>query len=157
MNPKGNQKHLTFGQRVDIEKGLTEIQGRLGVLDAGCTSALLTNTFVHPCNPPEAFISVGDWTPTETEFFKLTTCRSGSLLRQDKIKKYFTHIQDVNEVLDCNSYSALPSDPNNLIFSITVALIASVPGANNLRGSNPFPSKSLPASIYLRVASANDN
>ena len=24
MNPKGNQKHLTFEQRVDIEKGLTE-------------------------------------------------------------------------------------------------------------------------------------
>ena len=24
MNNKGNQKHLTFEQRVDIEKGLTE-------------------------------------------------------------------------------------------------------------------------------------
>ena len=24
MNDKGNQKHLTFEQRVDIEKGLTE-------------------------------------------------------------------------------------------------------------------------------------
>ena len=43
--------------------------------------------------------------------------------------------------------------PNNSIFSLTQVLIASAPGANNLRGSNPFPSKSLPASIYLRVAS----
>ena len=37
----------------------------------------------------------------------------------------------------------------------TVAMIASAPGFNNLRGSNPFPSRSFPASIYLRVASAN--
>ena len=47
-------------------------------------------------------------------------------------------------------------DPKISIFSFTVALIASAPGANNLRGSNPFPSKSLPASIYLRVASAKE-
>ena len=38
---------------------------------------------------------------------------------------------------------------------ITISLIASAPGANNLRGSKPFPSRSFPASIYLRVASAN--
>ena len=31
-------------------------------------------------------------------------------------------------------------------------MIAALPGANNLRGSNPLPSKSLPASIYSRVA-----
>ena len=36
-------------------------------------------------------------------------------------------------------------------------MIAALPGANNLRGSNPLPSKSLPASIYSRVALANDN
>ena len=54
-------------------------------------------------------------------------------------------------------YSAFPTEPNNSIFSFTVALIASAPGANNLRGSNPLPSRSLPASIYLRVASANTN
>jgi len=50
---------------------------------------------------------------------------------------------------------AFPTEPNNFIFSTTVALIASVPGANNLRGSKPFPCKSFPASMYLRVASAN--
>ena len=42
-------------------------------------------------------------------------------------------------------------------FSLTTFLIASTPGANNLRGSKPLDSKSLPASIYLRVASANAN
>ena len=36
-------------------------------------------------------------------------------------------------------YSALPTDPNNSIFSLTVALIASAPGARSLRGSNPLP------------------
>ena len=30
---------------------------------------------------------------------------------------------------------ALPAEPNNSIFSLTVALIASAPGASNLRGS----------------------
>lgn len=54
------------------------------------------------------------------------------------------------------NYSAFPIEPKISIFSFTVALIASAPGANNLRGSNPFPSKSLPASIYLRVASAKE-
>ena len=49
------------------------------------------------------------------------------------------------------------TDPKSSIFSLTVALIASVPGARSLRGSNPFPSKSFPASMYLRVASWNDN
>lgn len=34
---------------------------------------------------------------------------------------------------------ALPTEPNSSIFSLTVALIASVPGANSLRGSKPFP------------------
>ena len=37
------------------------------------------------------------------------------------------------------SYYAFPTEPNNSIFSFTVALIASAPGANNLRGSNPLP------------------
>ena len=41
--------------------------------------------------------------------------------------------------------------------SSTKSWIAFVPGANNLRGSYPLPSRSLPASIYLRVASANTN
>ena len=54
-------------------------------------------------------------------------------------------------------YSAFPTEPNSSIFSLTVALIASAPGARSLRGSNPLPSKSLPASMYLRVASAKDN
>ena len=35
---------------------------------------------------------------------------------------------------------AFPTDPNNSIFSFTVALIASAPGARSLRGSNPLPS-----------------
>ena len=48
-------------------------------------------------------------------------------------------------------------DPNNSIFSLTVAFIASNPGAKSLRGSNPLPCKSFPASMYLRVALANDN
>lgn len=55
------------------------------------------------------------------------------------------------------NYSALPTDPKSSIFSFTVALIASKPGFKSLRGSNPLPSKSLPASIYFLVASAKDN
>lgn len=35
---------------------------------------------------------------------------------------------------------AFPTEPNNSIFSFTVALIASNPGARSLRGSKPFPS-----------------
>ena len=54
-------------------------------------------------------------------------------------------------------YSAFPTDPKSSIFSLTVALIASAPGARSLRGSNPLPSRSFPASIYLRVASANES
>ena len=50
---------------------------------------------------------------------------------------------------------ALLTDPKSSIFSLTVALIASVPGARSLRGSNPLPCSSLPSSIYLRVAAAN--
>lgn len=42
--------------------------------------------------------------------------------------------------------------PNTSILSLTHCLIASAPGANNLRGSYPS-SKSFPASMYLRVAS----
>lgn len=49
---------------------------------------------------------------------------------------------------------ALLAEPNNSIFSRTVALMASAPGASSLRGSKPLPSRSLPASMYLRVASA---
>ena len=37
-------------------------------------------------HPRGAFISVGDWTPTETNLLLLTTWRSGSLLDWDKIK-----------------------------------------------------------------------
>ena len=57
----------------------------------------------------------------------------------------------------CMDYSAFPTEPKSSIFSFTVALIASAPGASNLRGSNPFPSKSLPASMYFLVASANES
>ena len=39
-------------------------------------------------------------------------------------------------------------DPNNSIFSLTVALIASNPGFNNFLGSNPFPSLSFPAFTF---------
>ena len=52
-------------------------------------------------------------------------------------------------------FQAFPTDPNNSIFSFTLAMIASVPGFRSLRGSNPLPCRSLPSSIYLRVASAN--
>ena len=45
------------------------IQERPSVLAAECASALLTSSSAHSCNPPEAFISVGDWTPTETSLF----------------------------------------------------------------------------------------
>ena len=66
---------------------------------------------------------------------------------------FFFHSQAVYSL----NYSALPTDPNSSIFSFTVALIASKPGFKSLRGSNPLPSKSLPASMYLRVASWNAN
>ena len=56
-----------------------------------------------------------------------------------------------------NLYSALPTEPNNSIFSLTVSIIASAPGLRSLRGSYPFPSRSFPASMYLRVASANES
>ena len=59
--------------------------------------------------------------------------------------------------LSSKLFYAFPTEPKSSIFSLTVALIASVPGASNLRGSNPLPSKSLPASTYVRVAAANDN
>lgn len=36
-------------------------------------------------------------------------------------------------------HHALFAEPNNSIFSFTVALIASAPGANSLRGSYPLP------------------
>ena len=55
------------------------------------------------------------------------------------------------------NYSAFPTEPKSSIFSFTVALIASAPGARSFLGSNPFPSKSFQASIYFLVASANDN
>ena len=38
----------------------------------------------------------------------------------------------------CKNY-ALPTEPNSSIFSLTVALMASVPGASSLRGSKPLP------------------
>ena len=50
--------------------------------------------------------------------------------------------------------SALPTEPNSSIFSFTVALMASTPGASSLRGSKPLPCLSLPSSTYLRVAAA---
>ena len=43
--------------------------------------------------------------------------------------------------------------PKISIFSLTHSWIAAAPGANNLRGSNPLPSKSFPASMYFLVAS----
>ena len=46
-------------------------------------------------------------------------------------------------------------EPNISILSRTVCLIASVPGFNNLRGSNPLPTKSFPSSIYLRTSAVN--
>ncbi len=44
---------------------------------------------------------------------------------------------------------ALLAEPNSSIFSRTVALMASAPGASSLRGSKPLPSRSLPASMYF--------
>ena len=41
------------------------IQERRSVLVAECESALLTFSSAHSCNPPEAFISVGDFSPTK--------------------------------------------------------------------------------------------
>ena len=38
-------------------------------------------------HPRGAFISVGDWTPTETNLLLLTTWRGGSLLDWDKINR----------------------------------------------------------------------
>ena len=56
------------------------------------------------------------------------------------------------------NYSAFPAEPKKFsIISLHNAVIASAPGFNNLRGSYPFPSWSFPASMYLRVASANTN
>ena len=53
--------------------------------------------------------------------------------------------------------TGIPAEPKRLIFSRTVSLIASQPGARSFLGSNPFPSRSLPASIYFLVASANES
>ena len=39
------------------------IQEHSSVLAAECASALLTSSFAHSCNPPEAFISVGGLYP----------------------------------------------------------------------------------------------
>lgn len=50
---------------------------------------------------------------------------------------------------------ALLAEPNHSIRCSTNSVTALVPGANNLRGSKPFPSRSFPSSIYLRVAAAN--
>ena len=52
--------------------------------------------------------------------------------------------RQVNPVRVCSLFYALMSqalstDPNNSIFSLTVALIASKPGARSLRGSYPLP------------------
>ena len=49
---------------------------------------------------------------------------------------------------------ALLAEPKSSIFSLTVALIASTPGARSFLGSKPLPWRSLPASMYLRVAAA---
>ncbi len=67
--------------------------------------------------------------------------------------------------LESNSYQleflfyfyALPTEPKSSIFSLTVALIASKPGAKSFLGSKPLPVKSLPASTYSRVAAAKAN
>ncbi len=47
----------------------------------------------------------------------------------------------------CRQDYAFPTEPKISIFSLTFALIASVPGASSLRGSKPLPCLSLPASI----------
>lgn len=49
---------------------------------------------------------------------------------------------------------ALFAEPNNSIFSRTVSLIASQPGARSFLGSNPLPSRSFPASMYFLTAAA---
>ena len=54
-------------------------------------------------------------------------------------------------------FYALPTEPNSSIFSFTVALMASNPGASSFLGSKPLPERSLPSSIYLRVAAAKDS
>ena len=51
-------------------------------------------------------------------------------------------------------FQAFPTEPNSSIFSLTVALIASKPGARSFLGSKPLPCWSLPASMYFLVASA---
>ena len=47
---------------------------------------------------------------------------------------------------------ARPTEPNSSIFSRTVSLIASTPGASSFLGSKPLPVRSLPSSIYFLVA-----
>ena len=56
-----------------------------------------------------------------------------------------------------NYSAALPNEPNSSIFSLTTRLIPSAPGANNLRGSKPLPTKSLPSKMYCLVASWKAN
>ena len=46
----------------------------------------------------------------------------------------------------------MPTEPNSSIFSLTVSLMASTPGASSLRGSKPLPCWSLPSSMYLRYS-----
>ena len=52
---------------------------------------------------------------------------------------------------------ALFTEPKSSIFSFTVSQIACAPGARSFLGSKPLPCKSLPSSIYLRVASWNES
>ena len=64
-------------------------------------------------------------------------------------KKKKNRPRQVNPVRVCSLFmplclyvfmsQALLTDPNNSIFSLTVALIASKPGARSLRGSYPLP------------------
>ena len=49
--------------------GKAAFKNAIGVFAAECGSALLIKTNPHPCNPPEAFISIEDLTPTEINLF----------------------------------------------------------------------------------------
>ena len=73
---------------------------RLRVLRAvcGCRMAPSARTRAHPRG---AFISEGDWTPTETSFFLTPTCRGGSLICfRDKKRCRKLPSSDIN-IQDC--------------------------------------------------------
>ena len=57
-------------------------------------------------------------------------------------------------ILHLIQHYAFPTDQITPSFSITVLRMASHPGANSFRGQRPLPWRSLPSSMYLRVAAA---